>query len=144
MQLEDLGAAKADQEDATEASHDAAPQAGAALLARLAAELSPRSLWRNHRLITIAALVSLVPRVLALLSFRPALLTADSFIYMHDAVAHKLGAIRPSGYSFFLWFFHFFPQSLLLVTIVQHVMGIAVAIIVYALLRYWGLPGWGA
>ena len=29
-------------------------------------------------------------------------------------------------------------------TTLQHLMGIAIAVIVYALLRYWGLPGWGA
>lgn len=146
--------ADASSPDATDASPDAAPgtteasagisTASPGLAARIAAEFSPRSLWQNHRLFTFAALAALAPRVLALLAFRPALLTSDSFIYMHDALAHKLGAIRPSGYSFFLWFFHFFPQALLLVTIVQHLAGIAVAVVVYALLRHWGLPGWGA
>jgi hypothetical protein len=117
--------------------------AGAAA-ARLGAELSPRTLWARHRLFTIAVLLSLVPRMLAAFAFRPALLTADSFVYMHDSVHSTLGLIRPAGYPRFLGFFGWLPQPLLAVTTVQHLMGIAIAVIVYGLLRYWGLPGWGA
>jgi hypothetical protein len=104
----------------------------------------PAALWRQHRLMTIAVLLALVPRILAVLSFRPALLTADSFLYMSGAVTHTLGNIRPSGYSFFLGTIGIAPRPLLAVTVLQHLMGIAVAVTVYALLRYWGLPGWGA
>ena len=121
--------------------------AAAALRARLRAAgdaARPASLWRQHRLMTIAVLLALVPRVLAVLSFRPALLTADSFLYMSGAVTHTLGNIRPSGYSFFLGAVGILPRPLLAVTVLQHLMGLAVAVIVYALLRYWGLPGWGA
>src|SRR5262249_31781320 len=55
-----------------------------------------------------------------------------------------LGLIRPSGYSFFLAVLKVFPHTLLAVTTVQHLFGLAIAAIVYGLLRYWGLPGWGA
>ena len=109
----------------------------------LASAVSPRALWRDHRLFTILALLSLLPRVLAAVAFRPALLTADSFLYMKDAVNSTLGVIRPSGYSFFLRALEPF-HSLLLVTTLQHVMGIAIAVICYGLLRYYGLPAWGA
>jgi hypothetical protein len=122
-------------------------QAAAALSARLRAAARaarPAALWPQHRLMTIAVLLSLVPRILALLSFRPALLTADSFLYMSNAVTHTLGNIRPSGYSFFLAVVRVLPAPLLAVTVLQHLMGIATAVIVYALLRHWGLPGWGA
>jgi hypothetical protein len=112
--------------------------------ARLGAEFTPRALWHRHRLMTIAVVVALIPRILAALAFRPALLTADSFVYMQEAVSGKLGEIRPGGYPFFLRRFGWLPHPLLLVTSVQHLMGIAVAVIVYGLLRYWGLPGWGA
>src|ERR1022692_4539214 len=112
-------------------------------LARGAAVAAPGTLWRNHRLFTILALVSLLPRILAACAFRPALLTADSFLYMDEAVHSTLGTIRPSGYSFFLRVLEPF-HSLLFVTTAQHLMGVAVAAIVYGLLRYHGLPGWGA
>jgi hypothetical protein len=103
-----------------------------------------RLLWRGHRLFTILVVLSLVPRILAALGFRPALLTADSFLYLQGAVSGRLGTIRPSGYSFFLAVFRGLPHALLVVTTLQHLMGIAIAVTVYGLLRYWGLPGWGA
>ena len=106
--------------------------------------ITPAALWRGHRLFIIVVVVSLLPRILAALSFRPALLTADSFLYMQNAVNGKLGTIRPSGYSFFLSIFQGLPHTLLVVTTIQHLMGVAIAVIVYALLRHWGLPGWGA
>ena len=88
-------------------------------------------------------ILSLLVRVLATRAFRPALLTADSFLYMKDAVAGTLGVIRPSGYSFFLH--ALLPlHRLLVVTTLQHLMGVAIAAIVYGLLRYHGLPFWGA
>ncbi len=125
--------------------HDVGGSRGRVLIpARAAASaVSLRALWRDHRLFTILALLSLLPRILATISFRPALLTADSFLYMKDAVNSTLGVIRPSGYSFFLRVLEPF-HSLLLVTTIQHLMGIAIAVIVYGLLRYHGLPGWGA
>jgi hypothetical protein len=111
---------------------------------RTAAQLRPSALWRWHRVMTIAVLVSLIPRVLAMLGFRPALLTADSFLYMRAAVSGQLGVIRPNGYPLFLSLFTGWPHVLTLVTGLQHLMGVAIAVIVYALLRRRGLPGWAA
>jgi hypothetical protein len=116
----------------------------AAVAARVAAEGRPSALWRNHRLITIAVLIGLIPRAIAMAAFRPALLTADSFLYMRAAVTGELGVIRPNGYPLFLSLFTRWPHVLTLVTGLQHLMGIAIAVIVYGLLRSWGLPGWGA
>jgi hypothetical protein len=113
-------------------------------LRRAVATAGPRALWRDHRLFTILAVLSLVPRVLAALAFRPALMTSDSLLYMQESSKWILGEIRPSGYSFFLTLLHYVPHPLLAVTTVQHLMGIAIAAIVYGLLRYWGLPAWGA
>ena len=111
---------------------------------RVTASLGPRALWRDHRLLVILVALGLVPRVLASLAFRPALLTADSFLYMQEAAAGSLGQIRPSGYSYFLDVLQPLPHALPAVTTAQHLMGIAIAVIVYGLLRYWGLPAWGA
>ena len=120
------------------------PAAAAAALRAAAASATPRALWRHHRLFTILATLSLVPRVLAALAFRPAMLTSDSFLYMNEAAKGKLGVIRPSGYSLLLDVLQPLPHTLLAITTVQHIMGIGIAVIVYAVLRYWGLPGWGA
>jgi hypothetical protein len=106
--------------------------------------VTPRALWRGHRVLTLLVLLSLLPRLLATASFRPALLTADSFLYLQNAVNGRLGNLRPAGYSLFLSVFQGLPHTLLAVTALQHLLGIGIAIIVYSLLRYWGLPGWGA
>jgi len=109
----------------------------------VAASLSPASLWRNHRLITIAALVSIVPRFIASMGFKPALFIQDSFTYMQEGTSFKLGQLRPAGYPMLLRILEPF-HSLLLVTTLQHIMGIALGAIVYAVLRTRGLPAWGA
>jgi hypothetical protein len=101
-------------------------------------------LWRRHRAFAIAAVASLLPRILAMLAFRPALLTADSFVYMQEAVNHQFGTIRPDGYPIFLAVFGWLPDVLTVITGLQHLMGIAIAATVYGVLRCRGLPGWGA
>jgi hypothetical protein len=104
----------------------------------------PWALWRNHRLFTIAALVSVIPRVIAALGFKPALLIQDSFDYLAEG-RHltPLSQLRPEGYPLLLKVLEPF-HSLLLVTTLQHLMGIALAVIIYAVLRTRGLPAWGA
>ncbi|MGE5132182.1 MAG: hypothetical protein ACM32E_04635 [Gemmatimonadota bacterium] len=117
---------------------------GLLLRARLLAARAglPRR-WRAHRLFLAVAALSLLPRVLAALAFRPALFTADSFGYLLAGVHPGPGQTRPAGYPLLLWLLSPF-HSLLLVTTVQHLMGIATAALCYAVLRRWGLPGWGA
>jgi len=108
------------------------------------ASLTPAALWRNHRLFTIAACVSVIPRVIAALGFKPALFIQDSFSYMKQSVQLlPLSELRPAGYPLVLHLLQPF-HSLLLVTTVQHLMGIALGAIIYAVLRTRGLPAWGA
>jgi hypothetical protein len=107
------------------------------------ASLTPAALWRNHRLFTIAACVSVIPRVIAALGFKPALFIQDSFSYMKEGVQFAVGQLRPAGYPLMLRVLEPF-HSLLLVTTLQHLMGIALAAIIYAVLRTRGLPAWGA
>jgi hypothetical protein len=100
-------------------------------------------LWRQHRLIIIVAGFSLPPRLLAALAFRPAVFTPDSFGYLAAGTHLAPGVTRPSGYPVLLRVLAPF-HSLLLVTTLQHAAGIATAVLVYAVLRRWGLPAWGA
>ena len=108
-----------------------------------AATVRPRALWQHHRLFTILVLLAIVPRVIASLAFRPALTTRDSFDYLQEGVHLTTGQLRPAGYPMLLRLLEPF-HSLLLVTSLQHLLGIGIAIILYAVLRHWGLPGWGA
>ena len=98
--------------------------------------------WRQHWLISTAVGLALLPRLLAALAFRPALFTPDSFGYLAEGVHLVPGQTRPSGYPVLLRILEPF-HSLLLVTSVQHLMGIVTAVLGYAVLRRWGLPAWG-
>ena len=108
-----------------------------------AASLTPAALWRNHRLFTVAACVSVIPRVIAALGFKPALLIQDSFSYMQEGTHLSLGQLRPAGYPILLKVLEPF-HSLLLVTTLQHLMGLGLGAIIYGVLRTRGLPAWGA
>jgi len=78
----------------------------------------------------------LVLRVLAELAYRPALFYIDTTRYLYNA-----DGIDPVGYKALL-------RAILLVgnfdavTAVQHLLGLAVAVVIYLLLRRRGLPGW--
>jgi hypothetical protein len=99
--------------------------------------------WRQHRLIIVVAGLSLLPRLLAALAFRPALFTPDSFGYLAEGVHLMPGRTRPSGYPILLRVLEPF-HSLTLITTLQHLAGITTAVVGYAVLRHWGLPAWGA
>jgi len=109
----------------------------------MAAAIRPAVLWRDHRLFSVLVLLAIAVRVLVTLAFQPALFIPDSFGYMFNGVHLGVEQLRPAGYAMLLRVLEPF-HSLLLVTTLQHLMGIGAAIIVYGLLRYWGLPAWGA
>jgi hypothetical protein len=125
-----------------EISWDAGPLAARAR--GVAAGLTPAALWRNHRLFTVAACLSLIPRIIAALGFSPALLIQDSFSYMAGGThLTPVSQLRPAGYPLLLRVLEPF-HSLLLVTTLQHLMGLGLAVIIYGVLRTRGLPAWGA
>ncbi|MDR0344095.1 MAG: phospholipid carrier-dependent glycosyltransferase, partial [Nocardiopsaceae bacterium] len=98
----------------------------------------------RHRLFSLALLVGVLPRLLTMIAYQPAVLfRLDTFDYLYGAVHVGPNPINPSGYSLFLWLLRPF-HSLVLITALQHVMGLAIAVMVYALLRRRGLPSWGA
>jgi len=108
-----------------------------------ARRLTPAALWRDHRLFTVAALLSIIPRFIASMGFKPALFIEDSFSYMEQGTHFSLGQLRPAGYPLMLRVLEPF-HSLLLVTTIQHIMGIGLGAIIYGVLRTRGLPAWGA
>jgi hypothetical protein len=99
--------------------------------------------WRDHKLITFAVAIAVLVRVLAMLAFRPALFTPDSFAYLAQSVNPRPGLWHPSGYPMLLFLLAPF-HSLPLVVSVQHLMGIAVAVAGYVVLRQRNVPAWGA
>jgi hypothetical protein len=98
----------------------------------------------RHRLFTAVFLVGVLLRAVTMLGYRPAMWFNDSFDYLHVAMSPYPHPIRPDGYSFFLLLLRPF-HSFALVVGLQHVMGVILAMMIYALLRIrFGLPKWGA
>jgi hypothetical protein len=66
----------------------------------------------------------------------------DSWNYVDTAITLNLDPTRPSGYSFYLWLLKPF-HSFALVTVSQHIMGLLIAVMIYALARRrFGTPEW--
>ncbi|HXZ75603.1 MAG TPA: hypothetical protein VEH31_32680, partial [Streptosporangiaceae bacterium] len=107
--------------------------------------LAPLSgLVRRHWLFSLALAAAVVPRLVVMLGYRPAMLfRLDTFDYLWGAVHLSPNVINPSGYSLFLWLLLPF-HSLVLIAALQHLLGLGVATMVYAVLRHYRLPAWGA
>jgi len=99
-------------------------------------------LVRRHRLFSAAVGLSIVPRVITMLGFQPAILfKLDSYDYLWGAAHLRPNLVNPSGYSVFLWLLRPF-HSLALIAGLQHVLGLAAAVMVYAVLRRLRVRGW--
>ena len=93
--------------------------------------------WADaNRVFATALAVAVVLRLVVAVTYPPALeFTGDSPSYL--AAAHSpftLGVWHPFGYPVFLWVLSAL-HSLLLVTLLQHVMGLAAAVLLYRLVR---------
>ncbi len=98
---------------------------------------------RNPAFTVILAIAALL-RLVAMVGYAPVMFFNDSFDYLHVAVKPQPHQLRPNGYSFLLQALEPF-HSFALVAFVQHLMGLAMGVMIYALLRHrFGLPGWGA
>jgi Dolichyl-phosphate-mannose-protein mannosyltransferase len=98
----------------------------------------------RHRTFTTIFVVGALLRIVTMIGYRPAMWFNDSFDYLHVAMSPYPHPIRPDGYAFFLLALRPF-HSFALVVGLQHLMGLAMAAMIYALLRVrFGLPKWGA
>ncbi|HEY0936183.1 MAG TPA: hypothetical protein VGD91_20890, partial [Trebonia sp.] len=102
----------------------------------------PAVLWRRaarliagNRLLTAVLVPALLLRVDAELGYRWQSWFNDSFSYVRAAVTLTPGTTRPAGYPVYLWLLS--PaHSYLLVTASQHLMGLLIAVMIYALARH--------
>jgi Dolichyl-phosphate-mannose--protein O-mannosyl transferase len=98
----------------------------------------------RHRPFAIVFALGVLLRLTAVLGYRPAMWFNDSFDYLHAAMSPYPHPLRPDGYSFFLLILKPF-HSFALVVSIQHLMGVAMGLMIYAVLRRrFRLPGWGA
>ncbi|GII97313.1 hypothetical protein [Sinosporangium siamense] len=99
----------------------------------------------RHRVFVVAMALGSALRLMTMLGFGPALWFNDSYEYVSVALhPERPHPIRPNGYGFLLLILEPF-HSFTLVVFLQHLMGLATAVLVYALLvKRFDLPGWGA
>lgn len=103
-----------------------------------------RSFLGRHRVFAVALAVGGVLRIITMLGYGPAMWFNDSYEYVSVALHPRPHPIRPDGYGFWLLALKPF-HSFALVTLTQHLMGLATAVLIYALLRRkFALPAWGA
>ena len=102
------------------------------------------SLARRHPAFSVIIATATLLRVVVMLGYQPVMYFNDSFDYLHVATEPYPHPLRPDGYAFFLLLLKPF-HSFALVAALQHLMGLAMGVMIYALLRRrFGLPGWGA
>jgi 4-amino-4-deoxy-L-arabinose transferase-like glycosyltransferase len=103
-----------------------------------------RRVLARNKLFAAVLIPAFLLRVDAELGYRWQSWFNDSWDYMDTAVTMKLSVVRPSGYSLYLLLLR--PlHSLALVTISQHLMGLLVAVLIYALARRrFHAPAWAA
>lgn len=98
---------------------------------------------RAHLPFAVIALAAAVLRVIVMLGYPAAMFFNDSYSYMAEAVTGIPGHAWPNGYPFLLRVL--LPlHSLAVVTGLQALLGLAMGIGIYAVLRRRGLPWWGA
>jgi hypothetical protein len=97
----------------------------------------------GHWPFAVVVLSAAAVRAIVVLGYPPAMFFNDSYNYMTDAVTGVPDVVRANGYPFLLRLL--LPlHSLSLITGVQAVLGLAMGVGVYAVLRRRGLPWWGA
>ncbi len=98
--------------------------------------------WSGHRLFIIVLTPAVLLRADAELGYRWQSWFNDSFEYVQNTVHFNLDPTRVSGYSIWLKALQVF-HTYAIVTILQHLLGLAVAVMIYALARHrFGAPGW--
>ena len=104
-----------------------------------------RDFLARHWIFGIALALGAVLRLITMLGFPPAIwFGGDSASYVNSGLHFWPGVSRESGYGVMLGLLRPF-HNFAVVTAVQHVLGLAMGVMIYALLRYrYRLPAWGA
>jgi hypothetical protein len=108
--------------------------------------------WAHQRVRTVPkALVILLAigvllRIGLSVAYWPAVMNfVDSGTYIHMADGHMFAdPVRPAGYSYFLKAAHAVSSEVTVTIALQHLLGIATAVLLYATVRRLGAPVWAA
>ena len=93
------------------------------------------ALLREHRWLVAIVVLAAALRVAVYVAYGPAFFFADSWGYVAAGYSEVFmaDAIRPGGYPLLLWALALPGRSLAVVTAAQHLAGLAVAVLAYAL-----------
>ncbi|SFD79685.1 hypothetical protein SAMN04487819_103201 [Actinopolyspora alba] len=97
---------------------------------------------RQHWLLVLFLFVGVLLRIVVEIAYQPALLYIDSFRYLKDLGVFFPGNINPIGYEVLLLGPVLLVGDLGLVAIVQHLLGLGLALSSYALLMRFGCRRW--
>ncbi len=98
----------------------------------------------DHWLVLVLLMASAALRAALICTFHPAIwYLGDSVGYVEHSMLVHPDALRPLGYSLLLALLRPF-HDLQAAVVTQHVLGLLTGILVYAVLRRFGLPKWGS
>jgi hypothetical protein len=93
----------------------------------------------RHRALVILIAAALVLRIVAMIAIYPGIWFSDSNGYVTAAATGTLSPTRVSGYSLLVWpFYELGSAGALIAT--QHLIGLGIAVLLYALMRHRGVP----
>ncbi|SDS57475.1 Glycosyl transferase family 2 [Microlunatus soli] len=97
-----------------------------------------------NRLFSIFLALGLIMRIITWLAYQPAMLYIDSFRYINNLYSLCVDGLNPVGYDLILVplisIGRLFNSGLALTTAVQHLLGLAIAIVLYRISRGLGAP----
>jgi hypothetical protein len=100
--------------------------------------------WRDHRPFLVLLVAGAALRVVVQLSFPPAFVFSDGPGYLALVDDLTPSSYRPVGYGVLLEALSWVTRDVWMVAVVQHLLGLAVAVLAYVLLRRWGVGRWVA
>lgn len=93
----------------------------------------------TNRLFSVFLALGLIMRVITGLAYQPAMLYIDSFRYINNLYTLSVDGLNPVGYDVILvplmTIGRLFGSGLALTTIVQHLLGLAIAVVLYRIAR---------
>jgi hypothetical protein len=96
---------------------------------------------RRHWPLAVLLAVAAALRVTALVAISPGIWFSDSNSYITAAATGRLSTTRVDGYAFLVAPFHALGSATALI-VLQHAIGLAIVVVLYALLVRRGVPRW--
>lgn len=107
-----------------------------------------RETVRRNWLFAVVLALGTGLRLITWLAYQPAMLYIDSFRYLRNLHQMSLGGLDPIGYTLILWpLLHagkLFGAGMAFTVAVQHVVGLAISVVMYRLCRGLGVARWAA